>query len=121
MATVLVVDDSTSDRKAIVNALKAGGYTVYEADNGDDGVQEAINKVPDCVIMDVIMPGQNGFNATRKITKNETTSHIPVLILTTKDQESDRVWGNRQGAKAYMTKPFTPEGLLSVVAELIAD
>jgi twitching motility two-component system response regulator PilH len=90
-----------------------------EATNGEDGVAVARAELPDLVLMDVVMPGINGFQATRQITKGADTAHIPVVIVTTKDQETDRVWGKRQGACDYLTKPVDENLLMSVIRNLI--
>ena len=89
------------------------------ADSGETGVNLARKEMPDVVLMDIVMPGMNGFQATRQLTKTKETSHIPVIIVTTKDQETDRMWGARQGAKAYLTKPVTEKQLLSAIEQVV--
>jgi twitching motility two-component system response regulator PilH len=93
---------------------------VIEASNGADGVAVARAEVPDLILMDVVMPGMNGFQATRQITRGAETSHIPVVIVSTKDQETDRVWGRRQGARDYLTKPIDEAALMQVIRQLLS-
>jgi len=120
MARILVVDDSPTEMYRFREILARYGHQVLEASNGADGVAMARAEQPDLVLMDVVMPGINGFQATRQITKGADTAHIPVVIVTTKDQETDRVWGKRQGAKDYLTKPVDESLLLQVIANLIS-
>lgn len=121
MARVLVVDDSPTEMYRFREILERNGHVVYEAVNGADGVAMAKAELPDIVLMDVVMPGINGFQATRQITKGAETAHIPVVIVTTKDQETDRVWGKRQGARDYLTKPVDEAVLLQVIRNLVAS
>lgn len=119
MARILIVDDSPTETYRFREILEKNGHQVLEASNGADGVAVARAEQPDLVLMDVVMPGLNGFQATRQLTKGEDTAHIPVVIVTTKDQETDRVWGKRQGAKDYLSKPVDEALLLQVIAGLI--
>lgn len=119
MARILVVDDSPTETFRFREILSRHGHEMLEASNGADGVSMARAELPDLVLMDVVMPGMNGFQATRQITKGAETSHIPVVIVSTKDQETDRVWGKRQGAKDYLTKPVDEALLMQVIANLI--
>lgn len=119
MAVILIVDDSPTERKQMEDILSKEGYRVLQASSGDEGVMLAKDKLPDLVLMDVVMPGTNGFQATRQLTKHTATSHIPVVIVTTKDQETDRMWGKRQGASNYLTKPIDKRNLLKVVQDEI--
>jgi twitching motility two-component system response regulator PilH len=96
------------------------GYDVITAQSGEEGVSKAIENLPDVVLMDIVMPGLNGFQATRQLSKNSATSHIPVIIVTTKDQATDRLWGERQGAKGYLTKPIEDKILLSTISEVLS-
>ena len=105
MARILIVDDSPTEMYKLTAMLEKHGHQVLKAENGADGVALARQEKPDAVLMDIVMPGLNGFQATRQLTKDAETSHIPVIIVTTKDQETDKVWGKRQGAKDYLTKP----------------
>lgn len=115
MATVLIVDDSPTEVYKFRFILEKNGFDVLEAESGVEGVAMAKAHTPDLVLMDVVMPGLNGFQATRQITRGDTTSHIPVIIVTTKDQETDRVWGQRQGAFHYLTKPVDEAELIKVI------
>ncbi|MDH2916784.1 MAG: response regulator [Gallionella sp.] len=115
---VLVVDDSPTERHVLGEVLSKQGFQVVFAESGEQGVAMSKSESPDLIIMDVVMPGLNGFQATRAITKDEATQHIPVIICTTKDQETDRLWGMRQGAKDYVAKPIKAEELLSKIAAL---
>ena len=115
MARVLIVDDSPTETHRMTRILDKHGYEVITADSGEDGVAKAKETLPDVVLMDIVMPGLNGFQATRQLSKNASTSHIPVIIVTTKDQETDRLWGQRQGAKGYLTKPIEDSALLDTI------
>ena len=115
---VLVVDDSPTERHALTEMLKANGFQVFTAESGEEGVAMTKKVRPDLILMDVVMPGLNGFQATRMISKDEDTKHIPVIICTTKSQETDKVWGMRQGATGYVTKPIDAGELLGRIADL---
>jgi twitching motility two-component system response regulator PilH len=115
---ILIVDDSATERHVIGEMLTKKGYEVSFAEDGEKGVAQVKASKPDLVIMDVVMPGMNGFQATRAITSDPETQHIPVIICTTKDQETDKVWGVRQGAKDYVVKPVVEAELLSKIAAL---
>ena len=104
---VLVVDDSPTDAHLLTQILQKQGMNVSLATNGEDGIAKAKAEKPDLVIMDIVMPGMSGFEATRAITKDPETAHIPVIICTTKDQETDKAWGLRQGARDYIVKPVS--------------
>lgn len=119
MARVLIIDDSPTETYKLTSMLEKNGHVVMTADNGEAGVAMAQKELPDVVLMDVVMPGLNGFQATRQLSKTPETSHIPVIIVTTKDQQTDRVWGMRQGAKAYLSKPITQEVLMAAMAEVL--
>ena len=119
MRRVLIVDDSPTESYKLRTLLEKNGFVVLEADNGADGVAKTRTELPDLVLMDVVMPGLNGFQATRQLTKGEDTAHIPVIIVTTKDQETDRVWGKRQGARDYLTKPVDELLLLESIRKLL--
>ncbi|MBR9912220.1 MAG: response regulator [Gammaproteobacteria bacterium] len=120
MAKVLIVDDSPTETYKLTSILEKHGHTVITADTGEIGVRVARKELPDLVLMDIVMPGLNGFQATRQLTKSPETSAIPVIIVTTKDQQTDRVWGLRQGARAYLTKPILEKNLMDVLAEVMA-
>lgn len=115
---ILIVDDSATERHVLGELLSKNGFEVSFAEDGETGVEQAKLTKPDLVIMDVVMPGMNGFQATRAITKEPETQHIPVIICTTKDQETDKVWGARQGAKDYVVKPIDAAELLGKIAAL---
>ena len=115
MARILIVDDSPTQTLSLSKILKKHGHEILTAKDGEEGVEVAKAELPDLVLMDVVMPKINGFQATRQITKNPSTSHIPVIIVTTKDQETDRIWGARQGAKSYVTKPVEEDLLMDAV------
>lgn len=119
MARILIVDDSPTETYRFREILEKHGHQVLEATNGADGVALARAEQPDLVLMDVVMPGLNGFQATRQLTKGDDTAHIPIVIVTTKDQETDRVWGKRQGARDYLTKPVDEALLMQAIASLI--
>lgn len=119
MAKILVVDDSPTQLTNLVRIVEAHGHTTLTATNGMEGVNMAKQELPDLVLMDVVMPELNGFQATRKITKDPSTQHIPVVIVTTKDQQTDRVWGERQGASAYIVKPAQEQEVMETVNSLL--
>jgi twitching motility two-component system response regulator PilH len=120
MARILVVDDSPTETFRFREILQRHGHEVIEASNGADGVAVARAEIPDLILMDVVMPGMNGFQATRQITRGTETAHIPVVIVSTKDQETDRVWGRRQGARDYLTKPIDEAALMQVIRQLLS-
>ena len=119
MIKVLVIDDSPSEMAKFREILGKNNCEVIEASNGEQGCQLAVEHLPDVILMDVVMPEMNGFQATRKITRSKQTSHIPVVIISTKNQETDRVWGKRQGAKDYLTKPVDEQELMQVIYSLM--
>lgn len=119
MAKILVVDDSPSEMAKFRDILTRHQYEVIEAHTGDDGIQKANEFFPGVILMDVVMPEMNGFQATRKLTRDPKTSHIPVVIISTKNQETDRVWGKRQGARDYLSKPITEEALITVIRSVM--
>jgi twitching motility two-component system response regulator PilH len=115
---VLVVDDSATERHVLGDILGKNGFQVIYAESGETGVESAKAELPDLILMDVVMPGLNGFQATRALTQDETTKHIPIIICSTKGQETDKIWGLRQGARDYVTKPINAEELLGKIALL---
>lgn len=119
MARVLIVDDSPTEVHVLKTILEEDGHQVTSADNAEDGIAVAKEQKPDLILMDVVMPGMNGFQATRALTKDEETSSIPIIIVTTKDQETDRVWGLRQGAKDYISKPVMAEELVNKIKTIL--
>lgn len=120
MARILIVDDSPSQLMGMKRIVEKLGHEALSAEDGVLGVALCKAELPDLVLMDVVMPNLNGFQATRALSRDETTKHIPIILVTTKDQETDRVWGMRQGAKAYLTKPFNESELTSVIAQFIS-
>lgn len=121
MTRVLIVDDSPTETYKMTDILTRHGYEVLSAVNGEEGVEVAKKELPDLVLMDIVMPGINGFQATRQLTKHAPTASIPIIIVTTKDQETDKLWGRRQGAKGYLTKPVNEKVLVSTINEVLAD
>lgn len=121
MAKILVVDDSPTQRQVLLKILKKHGHEVLTAENGDSAIDTATAELPDLILMDVVMPGLNGFQATRTITKNEKTRHIPVIMLTSKDQDTDRVWAQRQGAADYLVKPASESDLIGKIKSLLVS
>ena len=119
MARILIVDDSPSQLMGIRRIVEKLGHDALTAEDGAAGVEAAKREIPDLILMDVVMPNLNGFQATRSITREATTRHIPVILVTTKDQDTDRVWGMRQGAKAYITKPFSESELSELIAQYL--
>jgi len=119
MARILIVDDSPSQLMSIRRVVEKLGHDALTAEDGAAGVEAAKREIPDLILMDVVMPNLNGFQATRSITREPTTRHIPVILVTTKDQDTDRVWGMRQGAKAYITKPFSEAELSALIEQYL--
>ena len=117
MARIFIVDDSPTEMFRFKEILGRHGFDVIEATNGADGVTTAQAELPDLILMDVVMPGVNGFQATRQISRGATTKHIPIVIVSTKDQETDRVWGKRQGACDYLTKPIDENQLINTIKQ----
>jgi twitching motility two-component system response regulator PilH len=115
---ILIVDDSATDRQFLIETLSKKGYECITAQNGDEGIAKSKTDLPDLILMDIIMPGTDGFKATRAITHDEATKHIPVIVCTSKKLETDKVWGMRQGAKDYIVKPVDPKELLAKIAAL---
>ena len=120
MSTVLIIDDSPTELHLFQNMLEKYGFTTLVADSGEEGVQKAKTSRPDCILMDVVMPGMNGFQATRKLSQDPATKGIPVIIITTKDQETDKIWGMRQGAVEYLVKPIGEDQLIHMVNAVMA-
>jgi twitching motility two-component system response regulator PilH len=121
MKRILLVEDSTTQAFFTSRVLERNGYEVIVASNGDEGIEYAKQMSPDLVIMDVVLPGANGFQATRAITNGVKTKHIPVVMLSSKDQTADKVWALRQGAINYLVKPVREEELLATVGHLLGD
>ena len=115
---ILVVDDSPTDRQYLTDLLAKSGFKVSSAASAEEALAKVKQAKPDLVLMDIVMPGQNGFQATRALTTDEATKHIPIIICSTKGQETDKVWGMRQGAKDYIVKPVKQADLLAKIAAL---
>jgi twitching motility two-component system response regulator PilH len=119
MAKILVADDSLAELQIIQQALQSTGHTIITVMDGEAAEEKAKTDKFDLVILDVIMPKKNGFQVCREIKTNDRTKNIPVIMVTSKDQESDKFWGMKQGADEYLTKPFKPEDLLKAVKKYI--
>lgn len=117
MITVLVVEDTTSERELICEYLRQGGYAVVSAANGTEGLEKFEKMQPNVVITDLVMPGMSGLELCRAIKKIATTK-VPVIACTSKNQELDRLWGMKQGVDVYLTKPFTKEEIVQTVRSL---
>ena len=115
---ILIVDDSPTERFFLADLLSKRGYTVVTAESGDEALSKVRSEKPALVVMDVVMPGTSGYQATRAIARDPATQSIPVILCTSKGAESDRIWGLRQGAKEYVVKPVNPEELLAKIASL---
>ncbi|HEY3077691.1 MAG TPA: response regulator [Burkholderiales bacterium] len=115
---ILIVDDSPTDRQFLSDMLAKNGFNVSTAESAEDAMNKVKQARPDLVLMDVVLPGQNGFQATRTLTRDEATKSIPVILCTSKGQETDRVWGMRQGARDYIVKPINQADLLAKIAAL---
>ena len=119
MARILLIEDSPTDTAVLTQLLERNGFTVLTAGSGEDGVDLARAELPDLILMDVILPGMNGFQATRALSRDAETSAIPVLIVSTKHMETDRAWGLRQGAKDYIVKPPREDELIARINGLL--
>lgn len=118
-SVVLIVDDSPTETFVLTEILKRHGFEVINAQNADQGLSLARDRHPDLVLMDVVMPGLNGFQATRQLARDPDTASIPVVMVSTKSQETDRVWALRQGARAYLTKPVDERLLLQTIRQVL--
>lgn len=115
---ILVVDDSRTELMHLTDVLGKNGFSVKTAENAEDAFRRLAEEKPDLILMDVVMPGQNGFQLTRAITRDPLYSDIPIIMCTSKNQETDRVWGLRQGARDYVTKPINADELMSKINAL---
>ncbi|HEY9604582.1 MAG TPA: response regulator [Allocoleopsis sp.] len=115
MSKVLLVEDNPSQMELMDTYLREGGHIVIRVPNPKEAVDKAVQHKPDAIVTDVVMPGMSGFELCRKLKNNPVTAKIPVVICSSKNQEIDRLWGMRQGAVAYLTKPFTREQLIRAV------
>jgi len=115
---ILIVDDSPTERLYLTDILVKNGFAVSTAVNGDEAIARIRAERPELILMDVVMPGANGFQVTRAIARDPELAGVPVIICSSKNQETDRIWGMRQGAKDYLVKPVDPERLLASIAAL---
>lgn len=120
MAVVLIIDDSPTELHLFQNMLEKAGFETLVADSGEEGLRQARTARPDCILMDVVMPGMNGFQATRRLTKDPATAAIPIIMITSKDQETDKIWGMRQGAVEYLVKPIADKVLVAKINTVMA-
>ena len=120
MAKVLIVDDSRVFRYSLRKLVKDWGHEVLIAKNGEEAIEVAREQKPELILMDIVMPGMNGYQTKRMLSRDENTSGIPVIFVSTRSEETDRIWGLRQGAAAYVTKPVKPEILESAILEAVA-
>jgi twitching motility two-component system response regulator PilH len=120
MVNILIIDDSPTEVYKLTTILEKSNYSVQVANSGSEGLTMAQANPPDLILMDVVMPGVNGFQATRQLSRHSTTKDIPVIIVSTKDQDTDKVWGMRQGARAYLVKPVSEGQLLKAVSDALA-
>jgi twitching motility two-component system response regulator PilH len=115
---ILIVDDSPTERHVVSELLSSHGYKVITAESAEQGIAMSKSELPDLILMDVVMPGMNGYQATRTITRDEATKHIPVIMCTSKNAETDKIWGMRQGAHDYLVKPVDQNELLAKIRSL---
>jgi twitching motility two-component system response regulator PilH len=115
---ILIVDDSPTERHVLNDLLTKSGFEVVASDNGEDAILKAKSLKPDLILMDVVMPGLNGFQATRAISRDPDTRTIPIILCTSKSQETDKIWGMRQGARDYIVKPVNRDELLEKIAAI---
>ena len=115
---VLVVDDSKTELMFLTDLLVKNGFTVRTAENAEDAFRRLAEDKPELILMDVVMPGQNGFQLTRAISRNPLYADVPIIMCTSKNQETDRVWGMRQGARDYITKPVDSTELMAKIKAL---
>jgi twitching motility two-component system response regulator PilH len=120
MSHIMIVDDSPTDVLHLKSILQKAGHLVSDVTGGADAIARAKADKPDCIIMDVVMPGVNGFQATRMLSKDPETAHIPVIVVSAKGQETDRVWALRQGAKEYLIKPVKDADLLGKIKAVLS-
>ena len=114
-ATILVVEDTPSELELMSHYLREEGYSVIHAVSAREALDKAAEQVPNVIVTDVVMPGMSGFELCRSLKRTEATARVPVVICSSKNQEIDRLWGMKQGADAYLTKPYTREELLKVI------
>jgi twitching motility two-component system response regulator PilH len=120
MSKILIVDDSPTQLQSLRKIVEEGGYKTVLADCGERALEVASDEKPEVILMDIVMPGMNGYQATRHLGRNEGTRNIPVIFVSARANETDRVWGLRQGARDYLTKPVSAEVLLSAISAAVA-
>ena len=119
MPLVLIVDDSPTEQHVFCKILERHGYDTVVASDGEEAIATAEQLLPEVIVMDVVMPGMNGFQATRRLSRNPATAKIPVVIVSAKSQETDRIWGLRQGASQYLVKPVEADELVAAVEAVL--
>lgn len=119
MARILIADDSPTEVYVLQKMLEKNGHEVVIAEDGEQAINQTLQAKPDLILMDVVMPNLNGFQATRKLSKDPETSHIPIVIVSSKNQETDKLWGLRQGARGYLGKPVNEQELIQQINELL--
>ncbi|MBW4447668.1 MAG: response regulator [Spirirestis rafaelensis WJT71-NPBG6] len=115
LGTILIVEDSPSELELMSHYLNESGYNVIKASGAKEGLEKAVSEQPDVIVTDVVMPGMSGFELCRSLKRNPITQKVPIVICSSKNQEIDRLWAMRQGADAYVTKPYTREQLLRAI------
>ena len=120
MPKVLIVDDSQSALYTLRKLVEQAGHQALTCDSGEDALRLAAEEMPEVILMDIVMPGMSGYTATRQLHRSDSTQHIPVIFVSSKDGEADRDWGLRQGARGYVTKPVNPQVLLKAITNAIA-
>jgi twitching motility two-component system response regulator PilH len=121
MGTILIVEDTPSEMELITHYLKESGYSVISAISAKEALSMAIEQKPSVIVTDVVMPGMSGFELCRNLKKHPETENVPIVICTSKNQEIDRLWGMKQGADAYITKPFTREQLVRAIRSVVVE
>ncbi|MBW4614791.1 MAG: response regulator [Desmonostoc vinosum HA7617-LM4] len=119
LGTILIVEDSPSELELMSHYLKESGYNVIKATGAKEALEKATSQKPDVIVTDVVMPGMSGFELCRSLRKNPITEKVPIIICSSKNQEIDRLWARRQGADAYITKPYTRDHLLRTIKSVV--
>ena len=120
ISKILIVDDSPAQLYSLCKMVEQGGHEAIAAESGEQALELAADEHPAVILMDIVMPGMSGYTTTRKLGKNDSTRHIPVIFVSTKSGEADRAWGLRQGALEYVTKPVNPSLLLTAISDAMA-
>jgi len=119
MALILIADDSPTEIYVLKKMLEKHNHQIITAEDGAQAVEVTNKEKPDLILMDVVMPKLNGFQATRRLSRDPVTQHVPIIIVSSKNQETDKLWGMRQGARGYLGKPVTEEQLISEISSLL--